>query len=92
MKETGKARFSAPPQAAWRRVDDEIVILDLNTSVYYSLDEVGARMWELLLDGLAPDEVAGRICDEYDAAPARARADLDELVALLRRESLLVPA
>lgn len=84
--------YKVPPHAAWRRVDDEIVILDLNTSVYYSLNEVGARMWELLAESLPPEEVAKRVCAEYDTTPKVARKDLEGLIAELRRQELLVAA
>ena len=84
--------FKAASHAAWRRVEDEIVILDLNTSLYYSLNEVGARVWELLNEGLAADDVVRRLTEEYDADEKAARKDVEALIKELSQEKLLVAA
>jgi hypothetical protein len=82
--------YKAAPHAAWRRVEDEIVILDLNTSLYYSLNEVGARVWELLNEGHSREDVARSIVEEYDADHKAAAKDIDSLIKELSQEKLLV--
>ena len=34
----------------YKRVGDETILLDFDAGVYYGLDSVGARIWELLAD------------------------------------------
>ncbi len=76
-----------------RRFDDEVVILDLAGGDYYALNVVGARIWEELLGGKTPAEVASVLTSEFQVEPDRAITDClaltDELVArgLLRRRT-----
>ena len=77
---------------AWRKVSGEAVILDVDTAVYYSLNGVGLRMWELLGEGRGSDEAAGVLAAEFDAAPERIRKDYEDLAKRLRKEGLLSPA
>ena len=75
---------------AWRRVAEEVVVLDLDTSVYYSFNHSGARIWELLAESLAPRQVAARVAEEYDEAAALVARDVEALLKQLRAEKLLV--
>jgi len=74
-----------PPRISFRRVRDEMALLNLDTGVYFGLDEVGARMWELVAEHRPLPLVAEQMEKEYDVDPARLREDLlrlvDELVA-----------
>lgn len=92
MSPKTSSRFRHSPQSAWRRVESEAIVLDLETSVYYSLNEVGAYAWERLGEGKTVDDVLAAIVSEFDVAESTARKDLDELVAKLRERRLLEPA
>jgi len=76
-----------------RRFDDEVVLLDLGGGDYYALNAVGARVWEELVGGKTPAEIAVVVATEFDVESARALDDclalVDELVArgLLRRRT-----
>ena len=48
-----------------RTIDDEKVLLDLKTGVYYSLDETGSKIWELLEKPVSAEEIAGEILESY---------------------------
>lgn len=39
---------SCSPDVLFRELDSEGVLLDLETERYYTLDDIGARMWQLL--------------------------------------------
>jgi len=74
-----------PQRITFRRVRDEMALLNLDTGVYFGLDEIGARMWELVVEDGRLQVVAERMEDEYAVDPARLRQDLlrwiDELTA-----------
>ena len=65
--------------------DDESVLLSLETQRYYTLNETGSRVWELVNDGKTPDEIAQAISEEWnvgrDEALDYVRSFLDELHA-----------
>lgn len=63
---------------------DEAVILDLQSGVYYGLDPVGARIWELIQEPNLLSEVRDTILDEYEVEREQCENDLcafiDELI------------
>jgi hypothetical protein len=71
------------------RAGDDLVILDLDTSMYYSLDEVGARIFELCREPVTLASVLDAVVDEFEVDAATARADLVALVDTLIAEKLL---
>jgi hypothetical protein len=73
-----------------RVFDGDLVILDLANGAYFSLDPVGARMWEGLTAGRPPQAIAEKIAEEYDVSAARALEDLSALVEQLVSRRLLV--
>jgi hypothetical protein len=77
---------------AWRKVAGEAVILNVDTAVYYSLDSVGLRMWELLGGGKTSEEIGRVMAEEYDAPPEQIQRDIEALSRLLIREKLIEPS
>lgn len=67
------------------QLEGETVMLALSDGVYYGLDSVGARVWELVQTPRAVGEVCSRIEAEYDVEAGRCERDvlrlLGELVA-----------
>ena len=86
------ARFKFAPDAAWRKIEDEVIILNLQNSIYYSLNDTGAAVWAKLGEGTSADEIAAEISREYGAPLPTVRADVEEIIANLRKEKLLIAA
>lgn len=87
-----KESYKASPQVAWRRIETETVILDLDTSDYYALNESGREIWEMLVKGRDPETVARTVARERGARVETVRRDLARFVSSLLRKGLLVPA
>ena len=68
----------------------QTVLLRLADGGYYSLDEVGAMIWDLCDGQRAVGEIVAMLCAEFDAPEATVRADVLEFIDDLRRERLLV--
>jgi len=80
---------TVPPQVMFRLVGDEAVLLDLQSGMYFGLDPVGARMWNLLAEGRTLADVASTVAEEYGVEVGRVQSDILELVATLRGKGLL---
>jgi len=78
-----------PPRISFRRVRDEMALLNLDTGVYFGLNEVGARMWELVAEHGRLQLIAEQMEKEYDVDPVRLRRDLLRLVDELMAKKLL---
>ena len=77
------------PRIAFRRVGDEMALVNLDTGVYYGLDAVGARMWELLAGDGRLHAVAARMQEEFDVAPDQLEADVIRLASELLAKGLV---
>ncbi|BDI59512.1 PqqD family protein [Qipengyuania nanhaisediminis] len=73
-----------------REVGGELVLLDLEGGQYFGLDQVGARVWELLGD--EPQTIASLADDlagEFDAPRERIEADLLDLATQMGAQGLV---
>jgi hypothetical protein len=75
-----------------RQGEGVLILLDPDDGSYYTLDEVGSRIWELCDGTRSTAEIAAILSEEFDAAPETIRADLLELVADLSDQNLVVEA
>jgi hypothetical protein len=68
---------------------EEVVILHLKNGVYYGLDEVGARIWNLIQEPKAVNEIRDVLLDEYEVEPESCERDLLALLEELAAENLV---
>lgn len=66
-------------QVLKQRLDDEIILLDLESGRYFGLQAVGVRAWELLTESGDTEAVFAALLAEYAVDAAVLRQDLDEL-------------
>lgn len=59
----------------------EVAILNLTTGTYFGLDEVGARIWNLIQQPRTVDEVKAALLEEYEVEASQCEADLLSLLA-----------
>jgi len=68
---------------------DEAAILNLQNSVYYGLDPVGARVWTLLQEPRKVEDLRDTLLDEYEVAQDQCEQDLLRLLEHMRSEGLI---
>jgi hypothetical protein len=76
----------------FRELDGEAVLLNLDSGMYFGLDRVGTRVWQLIEEHGRLDAVVERLLEEYDVAPDVLRADVATLVTALVDKGLVVVA
>lgn len=69
--------------------DAEAVILDLRNGVYYGVEEVGARIWQLLQRPTSLGALRDTLVQEYDVEPERCERDLRSLLRQLLERGLI---
>jgi Coenzyme PQQ synthesis protein D (PqqD) len=67
----------------------EAAILNMKNGVYYGLDALGARIWNLMQEPRAVSEIQNTITGEYDVEPERCARDLFGLLEKLLAEGLI---
>lgn len=65
---------------------DRTILLDLRREQYYSLDEVGTRVWSMLQEGADVPTIVARIGEEFDAPIERITSDVNALLSQLASE------
>lgn len=85
------SRFALSSQAMAREIGGEIVILDLANGIYFGLDPVGARIWQLM-DGIRTlAEICEIMLEEYDVAKEILERDTVTLAVELAAQKLIIP-
>jgi hypothetical protein len=87
-------RLVIPPTVISRDLDGETVILNLDTGVYFGLDEIGTVIWKHIQDTAHLREVRDRVTADYDVTPDAAAQDLLRLAEqfVSRGLAILEPA
>lgn len=76
-------------QVVFKPVGEELVLLDFQSGMYYGLDPVGVRIWQLLAGSRPLGEIADMLLGEYDVPRADLERDIDALVEELERRGLV---
>ena len=82
-------RAAAPAHVLVRLLDQESVLLNLETEQYFGLDETGTRMWQLVTTSPNIDAAYEALLEEYDVQPEMLRQNLTELLGHLVEHGLL---
>jgi hypothetical protein len=68
---------------------DTVVLLTPDSGEYFTLNEVGGRIWELADGTRSIEEIAAALVAEYEAPLEEVRADTLDVLAELAREGLV---
>ena len=85
-------------QDGWvtRQIASETLIIPVashvgNLDAIYTLNGVGARIWQLLETAVSVGAIVGTLADEFDVSADRAATDVVEFLAVLESRGLLHP-
>jgi len=78
-----------------RRIADETLIVPIAGGVgdldaIYTLNEVAARVWELLEQPITAEQIVDAIVEEFDVTRERAVEDVSDLLETLEQAGLAV--
>lgn len=82
-------RWRQGSDVAARRVDDRVVLVNLQTNHIYSLNSTGSRLWELLESARTRDELVAELREEFEVDEGDAEGETDRLLAELEQASLV---
>jgi hypothetical protein len=77
-------------EVASKVIDGEAIIINLANGVYYSMDKVGALVWDRLQAGHTLDDVITAVTGSYDVPREQAESHVRDLVQELVQENLVV--
>ena len=80
------------PSVVFQEVEGEMVLLDLDRELYFALDPVGSRCWQLLAEHGDVEALVATMLAEYDVDEETLRQDVGDLLARLQAAELVVRA
>lgn len=76
---------------SWAPTDDDaIVVLDLRTSKYLSLNASGSVLWQRLADGADEAQLRGALVERFELDEPTATRDVGAFLSTLRERDLIV--
>ncbi|MGD8813687.1 MAG: PqqD family peptide modification chaperone [Anaerolineales bacterium] len=70
-------------------MDGEAIMINLANGMYYSMDQAGGLVWELIEAGLTLGEIAKTVSQHYEVTLDQALQDIQHLVEELLAEDLV---
>lgn len=86
---TAESVVTASADEVSATLEGETILLDLESGVYYGLNETGSDAWKLLQEPIQVAELRDKLCEQYDVSEERCETDLLELLEQLRQEQLI---
>jgi len=82
-------RAVVPSHVLIRFLEQESVLLNLETERYFGLDAVGTRMWQVVTTAATVEAALAQLVQEYDTSPETLRTDLTNLLQHLVENGLI---
>jgi len=85
-------RYRSIPEALVATLADGAVLLNLQTKRYFSLNETGTRIWEMVQQTAGEDAIVEALLEEYEVDEPTARTEVRRIIDELIEAQLIVPA
>ena len=73
-------------------IDGEVVIINLESGAYYSLDNTAARIWNFIDKGLSKGEIVRELERLFQGDPQEIERAVDRFFNELQQEHLIIPS
>jgi len=83
------ARVSISDHILFQEIEGECVLLNMASEQYFGLDDVGTRIWQLLVEDGDPTKALTRLRQVYNVDEAMLRTDLARLLEQMSSEGLV---
>lgn len=72
-----------------QEIDDEVILLDTTTQEYFSLNEVGKNIIDLISENLTKDEIVEELSNIYEVDKIQIEKDLTNFAKALEEKGLI---
>ena len=73
----------------YAELDDEAVLLNVDTGIYFGLNGIATDIWRSLEQGASLNEIVELLLNEYEVEPAQLHADVSDFLTALAARGLL---
>ncbi|MHB8844964.1 MAG: PqqD family protein [Nitrospirota bacterium] len=83
--------YKAPDNYSWRDVNNELVVLNLQSGEYFTFNDVGRLIWLSVNDGKPVGDITRLVVEQYATTEDKAQNDVTAFISNLLTEGLLIP-
>ena len=87
----GDTSLATNPQVVCTELEEGAVLLNMETRLYYSLNDTALDLWKLVGETGGGEELARVAAERFEGDESAVRATAFDFVAELEREGLVVP-
>ena len=81
--------YFVSPECVSCVVEGGVAILDLRTNTYFSLNPVGASIWDHMSKPASLEDLVKAVSEEYAVAPEECRSDITHLLDDMLKHGLI---
>jgi hypothetical protein len=81
--------YIANPDVLYRRLGDEIVLINLTTDRMFNLNLTGARLWELLIAGYNLKKIMQSLTIEFNVEETQLDKEISDMISMFEAEDLI---
>lgn len=59
-------RYQPAEHTSWKKMDDLVIVVDLETGAYYSLNKTASAIWENIASGKTLEHIKECLLDKFD--------------------------
>lgn len=86
-----EAAYEEMPKVLTTFAQGEVIMLDLDTDRYLSLNGVGTRIWQMLTQGMTGQQIVQQLVQEYDVSLPAAERDVTTFLQQLAEMEIIQP-
>lgn len=81
--------FQVPKSIVFKEIDEDSIVLNLDTGEYYTMNEMATQMWKLLQEFDSLNEIVNFLVTEYQVSYEEVHQDLLALVMEWKSKGLI---
>jgi hypothetical protein len=82
-------RVELGDDVTWCDLQDDVVILNVDTGIYFGLEGAGGQMWRELVEHRSVEKAFAALQKKFDVKPTDLKRDLEEMVRQLAEKGLV---
>lgn len=88
--QTSNIPYQVHPDVFTTEIDNQVVLLQYETGTYFTLNEVGTKVWQALEQGKTMPEILHYLLQEYAVSEKQLQQDILNLVDKLKEKGLIL--
>ena len=83
------ATYKPHPDVVFRRLEDRMVLVHMGTNQVFELNRTGARIWELIEEGVGENQLLTRLANEFEVDHDQLQNEVGTILGKLATEGLV---